>query len=379
MPDAFEVNPWEVKGVVDYDRLVREFGTQKIDDALYKKLASYGKLPAALRRKYWYSHRDLNFVLQDYAEGKGFFLYTGRAPSGPMHIGHVMPFQLAKWFQDTFDVNLYIEIPDDEKYFAKSGLKLEQIDEWVKNDILDIIAVGFDPDKTFIFQDREFIKQMYTPACRIAKKIHFNLAKAVFGFGGNTNVGHMFYPALQIVPCFFEKKRCLIPAAIDQDNYWRIARDLAEGFGYFKPAQIHSKFVVPLTGISGKMSSSEAHHAILLNDDPNAVREKVTKHAFSGGRTTLAEHRKFGGNPDVDVPYQWLQTFIEEDDAVLKKLHADYKSGKLLSGEIKHILIDKLNAFLEEHQKARAKAHKLVDKFKYTGKLAKQLWNFSDI
>ncbi len=379
MPDAFEVNPWEVKGVVDYDRLVNEFGTQKIDESLYKKLFSYGKAPAPLRRKYWYSHRDLNFVLQDYDAGRGFYLYTGRAPSGPMHIGHILPFQLAKWFQETFDVNLYIEIPDDEKFFAKPGLTLEQIDEWVRNDILDIIAVGFDPDKTFIFQDREFIKQMYTPACRIAKKIHFNLAKAVFGFGGNTNVGHMFYPALQIVPCFFEKKRCLIPAAIDQDNYWRIGRDIAEGFGYNKPAQIHSKFVVPLTGMAGKMSSSEAHHAILLSDDPNAVREKVVKHAFSGGRATLAEHRKLGGNPDVDVPYQWLATFLEENDAKVRQIYKDYKSGKLLTGELKQMLIDNLNTFLSEHQKARSKAHKLVEKFKYTGKLAKKMWEFEDI
>ncbi|MBI4148213.1 tryptophan--tRNA ligase [Candidatus Woesearchaeota archaeon] len=379
MPDAFEVNPWEVKGLVDYERLVTQFGTQKIDEPLHRKLLSYGKAPAALRRKFWYSHRDLNFALQEFDRKQGFFLYTGRAPSGPMHIGHILPFTLAKWFQDVFGVNLYIEIPDDEKFFAKQGLSLEQIDQWVKDDILDIIAVGFDPNKTFIFQDREFIKQMYTPACRIAKRINGNLAKAVFGFNDGTNIGHLFYPALQIVPCFFEKKRCVIPAAIDQDPYWRIARDLAGGFGFPKPAQIHSKFVVPLTGMEGKMSSSEAHHAILLSDSPAEVKEKVTKHAFSGGRTTLAEHRKLGGNPDVDVAFQWLQAFLEEDDAVVKKLYADYKSGKLLSGEMKQVLIDKLNGFLGRHQKARAQAAKLVDKFKYSGKLAKRMWDFSDM
>ncbi len=378
MPDAFEVNPWEVKGVVDYERLVQEFGTKKIDDALYKRLFSYGKPPVPLKRKFWYSHRDLDLVLNDHDAGKGFFLYTGRAPSGPMHLGHALPFMLTKWFQDTFGANVYIEIPDDEKFFAKKDLTLEQINTWAQNDILDIISVGFDPNKTFIFQDREFIKNMYTPACRIAKKINFNLTKAVFGFNEQTNIGHVFYPALQIVPCFFEKKRCLIPAAIDQDPYWRVQRDLAESFNYPKAAQIHSKFIVPLTGMSGKMSSSEAHHAILLSDTPEIVEEKVKKHAFSGGRTTLAEHRKLGGNPDVDVSFQWLQTLFEEDDKNVKKLYEDYRKGTLLSGELKQLLIKKLSTFLENHQKSRKKAQKQVEKFKYTGKLAKHMWEFED-
>lgn len=379
MPDAFVVNPWDVRGVVDYERLVREFGTQVIPDGLYGKLASYGKLPAMLKRKYWYSHRDLDLVLKDVDAGKGFYLYTGRAPSGPMHIGHLLPFLLAKWFQDVFKVNLYIEIPDDEKFCAKADMSFEEVDKWTVDNLLDIAAIGFDPDKTFVFQDREFIKQMYTPALRIAKKLHWNLAKAVFGFGESSNVGHMFYPALQMVPCFFEKKRCLIPAAIDQDPYWRVVRDFSEGFGYPKPAQIHSKFVVPLTGMEGKMSSSEAHHAILLSDDASKVREKVMKHAFSGGRATLEEHRRLGGNPDIDVSYQWLATFLEEDDKKVEYLYNEYAGGRLLSSDLKKFLVEKLTGFLCEHQKKRKSAESVLKKLKYTGKLAKHMWEFKDI
>ena len=40
---------------------------------------------------------------------------------------------------------------------------------------------------------------------------------------------------------------CLIPAAIDQDPYWRMTRDIAEKMGYTKPTQIHNKFLPPLT------------------------------------------------------------------------------------------------------------------------------------
>ena len=184
----------------------------------------------------------------------------------------------------------------------------------------------------------------------------------------------MFYPTLQIVPTFFEKKRCLIPAAIDQDNYWRIQRDVAESLGYYKVAAIHNKFLPPLTGIEGKMSASKSETAIYLSDDEKTVKNKIMKYAFSGGQATVEEHRKLGGNPDIDVSYQWLSILFEEDDKKLKKIHDDYKSGKLLSGELKAILVEKLNAFLREHNKRKEIAKPLLEKYMYTGKLAQEMW-----
>ena len=90
------------------------------------------------------------------------------------------------------------------------------------------------------------------------------------------------------------------------------------------------------------------------------------KYAFSGGKGSVKEHREKGGNADVDVSYQWL-TFFEEDDAKLKKIRDDYTSGKMLTGELKSILIDKLNEFLKEHNKKKEKAKDTYDKFLFKG------------
>ncbi|MEM3126454.1 MAG: tryptophan--tRNA ligase [Candidatus Woesearchaeota archaeon] len=371
----FTVTPWEVKGEIDYDKLIHQFGTQKIDDKLKKRLEKYGKLNVMFRRNFYYSHRDLNLVLDDYDKKKGFFLYTGRAPSGPMHVGHLMSFHITKWFQDNFVVNVYIQIPDEEKFLFKKDLSLKDIDKWTSDNILHIIAVGFDPDKTFIFQNREFISHLFDPALLIAKKTTYSTGKAVFGFTNETNIGAIFYPALQIVPTLFEKKRCLIPCAIDQDPYWRIQRDIAESLGYSKTAVIHSKFLSPLAGL-GKMSTSEESTAIWLSDSPSAIKQKVMKYAFSGGRTTVEEHRKLGGNPDIDVSFQWLSAFFEENDDKVKEIYNDYKKGHLLTGELKQLLVNNLSKFLTEHQKRKQKAQSLLDKFKYQGKLAKSMWKW---
>ena len=112
----------------------------------------------------------------------------------------------------------------------------------------------------------------------------------------------------------------------------------------------------------GKMSASEEQTAIFTTDSAKTVQTKINKYAFSGGQDTVEEHRKKGGNPDIDIPYQWL-TFFEKDDKKLKEIREDYTSGKLLTGELKAILIEKINTFLKEHQKKREKAKNAVDKF----------------
>jgi tryptophanyl-tRNA synthetase len=111
------------------------------------------------------------------------------------------------------------------------------------------------------------------------------------------------------------------------------------------------------------MSSSDPTSYIALTDTPEEAEKKVKKYAFSGGQPTIEEHRKKGGNPDVDVSFQILKYGMEPDDKKLKKIEEDYRSGKLLTSELKQILIDKLNAFLKEHQKKRLQAEKQVDKF----------------
>ena len=56
----------------------------------------------------------------------------------------------------------------------------------------------------------------------------------------------------------------------------------------------------------------------------------------------------------MDVPYQWL-TFFEHDDDKLKRIHEEYTSGRMLSGEIKEELIKVITPLVARHQKARSR------------------------
>jgi len=71
--EKFVVTPWEVTGAVDYDRLIRDFGTQPIAGPLAKKLEEIlGDAAYLIRRHVFFSHRDLNLVLDDYAKGRDY-------------------------------------------------------------------------------------------------------------------------------------------------------------------------------------------------------------------------------------------------------------------------------------------------------------------
>ena len=279
-------------------------------------------------------------------------------------MGHAIPFIFTKYLQDAFDVPLVIQITDDEKFFHKKELTFEKTYQMGKDNIKDIIAFGFNPEKTFIFSDVDYIGTLYPNVCKMQRALTLNNIKGVFGFNDSDNAGKYAFPAIQAVPSFsnsfphiFGAKKnvpCLIPQAIDQDPYFRMTRDIAKKLKYEKPACIHAKFFPAITGLNGKMSSSIASTTIYLSDDPKQIKNKIKKYAYSGGGETLEEHREKGGNIDIDIPYQFLRFFMEDDDE-LARIGEEYSSGRMLTGDIKEICAMVLTDFVTEYQERRKK------------------------
>jgi tryptophanyl-tRNA synthetase len=368
MNQQFEVTPYKVTGEIDYDVLIDRFGTKKIDEQLLARLAKYGPLHHMLRRGIFYSHRDLDWLLDEYDKGNKFSLYTGRGPSGPIHLGHLMPWAFTKYLQDVFSVKLWFQLTDDEKFMFYDHLTLDEAKRWGYENALDIIALGFDPKLTNIFLDTEYIKTMYSTAIKAAKRINFSTIRAVFGFDNSNNIGSIFFTSIQTVPCFLEsieqerKVPCLIPCGIDQDPHFRVTRDIAEGMGYYKPALVHAKLMPSLQGSDKMSTSTKADTTIFTTDDKKTVKKKVVN-AFTGGMVSVEEQRKKGGNPDVCSVHAYHTYFFEPDDKKLAQLYADCRSGKMLCGECKNILFEKIWKFLEDHQRKREKAKDRIEDF----------------
>ncbi|KAH7700666.1 tryptophanyl-tRNA synthetase, partial [Aphelenchoides avenae] len=272
-PDEDQVTPWNVTSAsskgLDYEKLIEKFGCRRVTDDLIERFVQLTGKPVHpfLRRGLFFAHRDLSRILDRFEQKKPFFLYTGRgASSGSLHLGHLVPFMFTKYLQEAFDVPLIIQMTDDEKFLWKD-IKLDEAKKMANENIKDIIAVGFDPAKTFIFVDTEYMcPAFYENVLKIWKVVTNNQARSIFGFSGEDSMGKAAFPAIEAAPCFptsfphiFGKKKdipCLIPAAIDQIN----------------------------------------------------------KYAFSGGQASREEHRRLGGNCDVDIPFQYLRYFLDDDE-----------------------------------------------------------------
>ncbi|VDN54141.1 unnamed protein product [Dracunculus medinensis] len=323
---------------------------------------------------------DLSLILDRVEQKRPFYLYTGRGPSsGSLHIGHLIPFLFTRFLQDAFNVPVIIQVTDDEKLLWK-GITLDEARKMANENIKDIIACGFSPDQTFIFTNSQYMcPAFYGNVLKIWNLVTNNQVRGIFGITGEDSIGKIAFPALEAAPCFsnsfpeiFNGRTdipCIIPAAIDQDPYFRMTRDVAPRLLYPKPAMIYSSFLPALQGAQSKMAASEANSCIYVDDTPKQIKNKINKYAFSGGRDTVEEHRKFGGNCEVDISFQFLRYFMEDDDK-LENIRKLYTSGDLLSGELKALAINEIQKIIGEIQTERKKiSDETVKKFAAVRKL----------
>ena len=367
MKKAF--NPWEVRGEINYNKLVKDFGV-----SLMKDLPEIFNKEILFRRKIIFAHRDYQRILESVKNKKKFVMMTGLMPTGKFHLGHLLVAQQFLIYQK-LGAKIYIAVADIEAYNARSQ-SLEDsrkiaIDEYITN----YIALGLNPKNVEIYfqsdrsKDSNRSNAYYRLQNILAKHATFNEFKAVYG---DITPGKMVSSLLQAsdmlhsqLPEFENICPVVVPVGIDQDPHLRLARDISKRIP-IKFTQLSSTYHQMIPGLKGaksKMSSSDSNSFIALTDNPKTVKNKINKYAFSGGKETLEEHKKLGGNPDIDVSFQYLRMFLEEDDDKLEEIYNDYKSGKLTTGELKKYTIDKLNSFLKDHQAKREKAKKVIDKF----------------
>ena len=99
------------------------------------------------------------------------------------------------------------------------------------------------------------------------------------------------------------------------------------------------------------MSASDLESSIYLSDSDKQIRKKINN-AFSGGQETLELHRELGGRAEVDIPFQYLKFFLEDDDE-LERLRAGYEKGEITTGEMKKACIKELQVYVAAFRERR--------------------------
>ena len=140
-----------------------------------------------------------------------------------------------------------------------------------------------------------------------------------------------------------------------------IGLEIEQGqYGFIPPASIYHRFMTGLTG--GKMSSSKPESHIALTEEPKEAGKKIMR-AITGGRQSLAEQKKLGGEPEKCSIYEFLVFHLSDDDRELLELDAECRSGRRMCGTCKKDVAERIEKFLREHQQAREAARERLPEF----------------
>ncbi len=361
MANSRIIDPWGSVLVEDYEKTIKDFGLETVSPS------TFPNPNRMMRRGVLFAGRDLEVIAKAIKEKKRFYVLTGLMPSGEkIHFGNKMVVESVKYFQEQ-GADTFILVADLEAA-ATRGVTLEEAQKRALNfHIPAYIALGLDPKKTiFYFQSQNM--EVVHLAYEFAKKITLSEFKAIYGtadpsriMSALTQAGDILYPQLR------ERMPGIIPVGIDQDPHVRLTRDIVrrtkQKYNFFAPADILNKYTPSLDG-ELKMSKSRPMGNIDLPEDPKSVKQKIMR-AKTGGRDTVEEQKKKGGEPEKCMIFEMYKQHLIEDDKELQKVYDKCRAGKLTCGDDKKRCAGLMEKFMKGFNTKLEKARKQVDKLKF--------------
>lgn len=235
------IDPWSSTGVKDYESLMEDFGVSTFDFDSKTQEESSARRPQEglrlpdphrfFRRDIVFGHRDYGHVADAIRSGEDFAVMSGFVPSGEPHLGHKMVMEEIVWHQQRGGT-AFPAIADMEGR-AVRGISLKDGKKTGKEYLLSLAALGLEPDDCNAYFQSE-MGDVRDLAQEIANYARWSEVQAIYGFGGDTSIGHAFVPPLQAADILHPQlarhggpKPTVIPVGIDQDPHIRLARDLA--------------------------------------------------------------------------------------------------------------------------------------------------------
>lgn len=359
---AQDIDPWGSLQIENYEETMEQFGIDPMEP-LVEKLPEPHRY---LRRNIIYGQRDFERVAEAIQKNQEFAMMTGLMPSGKFHFGHKLLADQMIFYQE-LGAELFIAVADIEAYVTRDMDKEEMRETAINEYLKNYIALGLEPENVHFYFQSEGSPHYHTVSKYFAKHVTQNEIEAVYGDITPAKTVSALTQASDILQPQFDEfggpKPVVVPVGTDQDPHIRLTRDIASRFkdrDFIKPAATYHKFMRGLQG--GKMSSSDPKSYIALSDDVDDALQKIDR-AKTGGQDTLEEQREKGADIEEDVVFELLAFHLIDDDDELRRIHEEYSSGEMLSGELKQIAKEKLRDFLETHQTKLDEADERVDTF----------------
>jgi len=302
-------------------------------------------------------------------------ILTGDRPTGPLHVGnYIGTLANRARLQDEYETFLLVA---DHHMLTTKLEGLAEIEQNIRDDVIDNLAVGVDPEKvTYFLQSlvpqipelHLYFSMLVTvprvqriPTLKDQLRDH-GLAQPTYGLLG--------YPVLQAADILVVKGE-LVPVGKDQESHVELTREIARRFNeLYAPIFPEPKSLVPdvglLPGIDGREKMGKSlDNAIYLRDDAKTVERKVMSMYTDPKRIRATDPGTVEGNP----VFVYLDSF-DPDTAAVGELKTRYRAGTVGDVEVKRRLVASLEAFLgpiRERRAAFAAKPRLVDEILAAG------------
>ncbi|MEM0139456.1 MAG: tryptophan--tRNA ligase [Ferroplasma sp.] len=130
-------------------------------------------------------------------------------------------------------------------------------------------------------------------------------------------------------------------------------------FAFIEPSATFQKLETGLKG--GKMSSSIPDSLIGLNDSEQDAKNKI-KHAVTGGKQTIEEQKKYGGNPDI-CPVFELYNYHNSDDKYVSRVYNECRGGVRMCGNCKAEAGENIALFLRNLREKKDESLSRIDNY----------------
>ncbi len=352
--DPIKLDPWGTAKIDDYDNLFDLFGIQPLETVV-KDIPHPHR---HIRRGVMFGHRDLETVLKAASEGSPFAVMSGIKPTGEFHLGSKMTAEELIFFQSLSEKATVFYCMADLEAYADNGIPFERSAKIAVSNLADLLALGLDPEKTYVYKQSEETRVMNLSFI-FSRSVTQNMLRAIYGernFGlylsALVQAGDILLPQTKD---FGGPKPVVVPVGVDQDPHIRLCRDLARRhqstLGFILPSATYHKLARSLSG-NLKMSKRDPMSLLTLNDSPALAKKKIAN-ALTGGRETVELQRKIGGEPEKCVVYELGMYHFIEDDAHVKRIYDECRSGERICGDCKAEHAKIIADYLREHQRKR--------------------------
>ena len=282
---------------------------------------------------------------------------SGMQPSGRMHLGNLFG-ALNNWrkLQEEYDAYFFIA---DWHALSTGYADTSRIREYIREMLLDWLAVGMDPEKCTLFQQSKVLEHavlhvllsMITPIPWLERNPTYKEQQQEMGDRDLATYGFLGYPVLQAADILIYKAQ-FVPVGVDQLPHLELTRELARRFN----ALYRSVLVEPsalltetpkILGIDRRKMSKSYGNAIYLSDSSDTTLKTVQKMITD----PLKIKKHDPGRPEVCNVFTYHTIFSEKNE--VQQIDRDCRSGALGCVDCKTRMGKNLNAYLEPIRESR--------------------------